>query len=163
MRKRSQLYKYLVSDFLTAALAWFVFNVVRYYLIAQYQGFETMWTFMASRHVLKGQIIIPFGWLILHYYSGYYNHPLEKSRLSEFFTTFQVAIIGTVGIFFTVVLKNLPPSFLIYYQQFSYLFLFSFGFTYLGRLFITSQATRKIQKREWTVNALILGNGKKAE
>jgi exopolysaccharide biosynthesis polyprenyl glycosylphosphotransferase len=163
MRKRTQLYKYLVSDFLTAALAWFVFNVVRYYLIAQYQGFATVWDFMVFRHVLKGQIIIPFGWLILHYYSGYYNCPLEKSRLTEFFTTFQVAVIGTIGIFFTVLLKNLPPSFQIYYQQFLYLFLFSFGFTYLGRLFITLQATRKIQRREWTVNALILGNGKKAE
>ncbi|GHT40092.1 undecaprenyl-phosphate glucose phosphotransferase [Bacteroidia bacterium] len=163
MRKRTQLYKYLVSDFLAAALAWFVFNVIRYYLIAQYQGFDTMWDFMMSRHVLKGQIIIPFGWLVLHYYSGYYNHSLEKSRLTEFFTTFQVAIVGTIGIFFTVLLKNLPPSFQIYYQQFLYLFLFSFGFTYLGRLFITLQATRKIQKREWTVNALILGTGKKAE
>ncbi|MDR0865768.1 MAG: sugar transferase [Candidatus Symbiothrix sp.] len=162
MRKKTQLIKYLTSDFLTAAAAWLVFNVIRYYLIAQYEGFDSVWGFIRSNDVLRGQILIPFGWLVLHYYSGYYNETLEKSRLAEFFTTFQIAFIGTIGIFFIVLLKNLPPSFRVYYEQFSSLFLLSFVFTYLGRLFITLQATRKIRKREWTINALILGTGKKA-
>ncbi|MDR1526352.1 MAG: sugar transferase [Dysgonamonadaceae bacterium] len=163
MKKKTQLIKYLLSDFWMAALAWFIFNWIRYLLIARYQGFDELWSFMVYKHVLLGQVIIPFGWLTLHYYSGYYNKPLEKSRVNEFFTTFQVAIVGTVGIFFTVLLKHLPYSFHIYYEQFSYLFLLSFFLTYVGRLCITLQTTRKIQKREWTVNALILGEGKKAE
>lgn len=163
MRKKSQIIKYLVSDFLMSALAWFVFNVIRYYLIAQYEGFRAMWDFIQFNQVLKGQVIIPLAWLILHYYSGYYNKPLEKSRLSEFFLTFQIAFIGTIGIFFTLLLKNLPESFRIYYEQFSYLFLLSFFFTYLGRLFVTLQAVRKIRKKEWSVKVLVLGNGKKAE
>jgi len=163
MEKKSQLIKYLVSDLLSASLAWFIFNVVRYYLIAQHQGFPDLWSFMQFKHVLKGQMVIPFVWLILHYYSGYYNKPLEKSRLSEFFTTLQISILGTIIIFFTILLKNLPESFRVYYEQFSYLFLFSFVLTYIGRLIITSQTTRKIQKREWSIRGLILGNGKKAK
>lgn len=163
MKKQTQLTKYILSDYLTSNLAWFVFNIVRYYLIAQYEGFLTLEQFLSFGQVLKGQLIIPFGWLILHYYSGYYNKPLEKSRLSEFLTTFQVALIGTTGIFFLLLLKNLPESFRVYYEQFSFLFLFSFLFTYMGRLLITSQTTRKIQKREWTTKALILGNGEKAQ
>lgn len=163
MRKQSQIYKYIFSDFAMGALAWFVFNVARYYLIAQYQGFTDLKHFMGSANVLRGQILIPFGWLVLHYYSGYYNKPLEKSRLAELFTTFQSALIGTIVIFFVVVLKHLPTSFRIYYEQFFYLFLFSFVFTYLGRLFITLQATRKIHRKEWTIKALILGNGARAK
>jgi exopolysaccharide biosynthesis polyprenyl glycosylphosphotransferase len=146
-----------------ATLAWFVFNWMRYRLVAQFQGFDELWDFMSYRHVLLGQFIIPLSWLVLHYYSGYYNNPLEKSRVNEFLTTFQVTIIGTIGIFFIVLLKHLPYSFHIYYEQFSYLFLFSFLFTYLGRLCITLQTARKIQKREWTINALILGKGQQAE
>jgi exopolysaccharide biosynthesis polyprenyl glycosylphosphotransferase len=163
MKKESQLYKYLVSDYVATALAWWIFNIVRYYLLAQHQGFTDLWHFMMSGHVLRGQILIPFGWLILYFYSGYYNKPLEKSRLNEFFTTFQMALAGTVAIFFVVLLKTLPRSFHIYYEQFSYLFLLSFVFTYVGRFWITNVAARKIQRREWTTNALILGNGKKAE
>lgn len=156
-----QLFKYLLADFMAANLAWFVFNIVRYYLTAQ-NGFSSLAGFMGYIHVMKGQIIIPFGWLILHYYSGYYNKMLEKSRLSEFFTTFATVLIGTLAIFFCVVLANLPESIRIYYEQFSCLFMVTFLFTYTFRLFITSHAAKKIKNREWTINALILGTGRKA-
>jgi exopolysaccharide biosynthesis polyprenyl glycosylphosphotransferase len=162
MTKQKQLYKYLISDFFASVLAWFVFNIVRYYLIAQYEGFITIGDFMSYRHVIKGQFIIPFCWLILYYYSGYYNKPLEKSRLSEFSTTFISVFIGTIIIFFGILLKNLPESIHVYYEQFSYLFLMTFLLTYIPRLLITNQTLRKIKNREWTINTLILGNGEKA-
>jgi len=163
MRKETQLIKYLLSDFITASAAWFIFNWIRYHLIAQYQGGWELWDFMTFEHVMLGQLIIPFAWLVLHYYSGYYNRPLEKSRVNEFFVTFQVTLIGTIGIFFVLLLKHLPHSFYVYYEQFVYLFLLFFTSTYLGRLLITTQTARKIQKRKWTINALILGQGKAAE
>jgi exopolysaccharide biosynthesis polyprenyl glycosylphosphotransferase len=100
--------------------------------------------------------------LILNYYSGYYNKPLEKSRLSEFFVTFQSVFIGTAVIFFVVLLKTLPNSFHVYYEQFSFLFLITFILTYITRLCITQTASKKIKNREWTIKALVLGNGKKA-
>ena len=162
MKQKSQLFKYLLADYMAANLAWFVFNIVRYYLIAQYEGFSTLAGFMEYIHVVKGQIIIPFGWLIIHYYSGFYNKMLEKSRLSEFFTTFATVLIGTIVIFFGVLLKNLPESIRVYYEQFSYLFLFTFLFTYVFRLFITNYSAKKIKNREWTIKALILGTGEKA-
>jgi exopolysaccharide biosynthesis polyprenyl glycosylphosphotransferase len=40
--------------------------------------------------------------------------------------------------------------------------LFAFLFTYIFRLFITNYSTKKIKNREWTIKALILGTGKKA-
>ncbi len=162
MRKKTQLYKYLVADFIAAAVAWFVFNIVRYYEVAQYEGFQTLAVFLKYRQVVLGQLFVPFFWMILHYFSGYYNKPLEKSRVTELFTTFQTIFVGTVIIFFGILLNTLPDSFHIYYEQFSYLFLLSFVFTYTCRFFITRQASKKIKKREWTISALILGDGKKA-
>jgi exopolysaccharide biosynthesis polyprenyl glycosylphosphotransferase len=117
---------------------------------------------MSFSQVLKGQIIVPVGWLILHYYSGYYNKPLEKSRLSEFFVTLGAVFAGTIAVFFGVLLDDLPESIHTYHKLFFYLFLFSFCFTYFFRLIITNAASKKIKKREWTINALILGNGEKA-
>jgi exopolysaccharide biosynthesis polyprenyl glycosylphosphotransferase len=157
-----QLYQYLMSDFFFSALAWFIFNVLRYELVGQYKGFSTLYDFMVYENVLIGQIIVPFAWLVVHYYSGYYNKPLEKSRLLEFVVTFQSALLGALGIFFIVVLKHLPATFSIYYQQFISLFLFSFVFTYIGRLTITSGAMHKIHRREWTIKAIILGDRKRA-
>jgi exopolysaccharide biosynthesis polyprenyl glycosylphosphotransferase len=71
-------------------------------------------------------------------------------------------IIGSLSIFFIVLLNNLPESINIYYEQITYLFLFSFGFTYLFRLIITNRATKKIRSREWTTPVLILGTGDNA-
>ena len=162
MGKKSQLFKYLIADYIAANLAWFSFNIVRYYTVARHESFSSLSDFLFFRNVVLGQIIIPVGWLILHYYSGYYNKIFEKSRLSELFTTFSAVIIGTIVIFFALLLKLLPDSIHVYYKQLSYLFLFTFGFTYLFRLILTHQTARKIRNREWTTNALILGTGEKA-
>jgi exopolysaccharide biosynthesis polyprenyl glycosylphosphotransferase len=162
MGKKSQLFKYLFADFAAANLAWFLFNIVRYYQIARYDGFDHLSDFLLYRNVVAGQFIISFGWFILHYYSGYYNKIFEKSRLSEFFTTFGAVFIGTFIIFFVLLLKLLPDSIQIYYKQLAYLFIFTFGFTYLFRVLITNQTVRKMRNREWTTNALILGTGEKA-
>jgi len=162
MGKKSQLFKYLVADYVAANLAWFAFNIVRYYEIARYDGFDTLAGFLLYRNVIFGQFIVSFGWLILHYYSGYYNKIFDKSRLSEFFTTFGTVTIGTLVLFFALLLKILPDSILVYYTQLAYLFFFTFGFTYLFRVIITRQTARKIRNREWTTNALILGTGEKA-
>ncbi|MDR0546925.1 MAG: sugar transferase [Dysgonamonadaceae bacterium] len=162
MKEKIQLLKYLFADYIAANMAWFIFNIIRYYLVAQPQGFATLAVYMGYINVVKGQIIIPFCWLILHYYSGYYNKTLEKSRLSEFFTTFITALIGTLVIFFGIVLTKFPASIRIYYEQFFYLFMLSFLFTYIFRLFITNYASKKIKNREWTIKALILGTGEKA-
>ena len=162
MKKRILLIQYLISDFLAANLAWFAFNILRYYLLAQYQGFISPWEYIQYKHVIAGQIIIPLGWMALHYYSGYYNNPLEKSRLAELTTTIQITFIGTTVIFFALLLKIIPESFSAYYQQLIFLFLVSFTLTYTGRLLITLRSSRKIQKKEWSIQALILGNGKKA-
>jgi len=162
MGKKSQLFKYLFADYIAANLAWLAFNIVRYYEIAQYNGFSTLSNFLLFRNVLFGQFIVSFSWLILYYYSGYYNRLFEKSRLSEFFTTFGTVLIGTIFLFFAFLLKILPDSIRVYYEQLAYLFFFTFGFTYLFRSIITYQTARKIRNREWTTNALILGTGEKA-
>jgi exopolysaccharide biosynthesis polyprenyl glycosylphosphotransferase len=162
MGKKSQLFKYLIADYVAANLAWFLFNIVRYYQIARFDGFETLNAFLLYRNVIAGQIIVPLGWLVLHYYSGYYNRLFDKSRLSEFFTTFGAVLIGTIVIFFALLLKILPDSIHVYYEQLTYLFIFTFGFTYLLRIIITRQTARKFRNRKWTVNALILGTGEKA-
>jgi len=162
MSKKSRLFSYLFADYVAANLAWFVFNIVRYYTIARHGGFHTLSDYLLYRNVMLGQIIVSFGWLVLHYYSGYYNKLFEKSRLSELFTTFGTVLIGTIVLFFALLLKILPDSIRVYYEQLTYLFLFTFGFTYLFRVIITHQTARKFRKHEWTINALILGTGEKA-
>ena len=160
MKNRAQLIKYIVSDLISVSLSWLLFNIIRYYKMDV--EFASLYAFLKKGTILWGQLIIPVFWLILHYYSGYYNKLLEKSRLSEFITTFVVSVIGTLVVFFSLLLNKLPNSLDIYYELFVYLLLLNFCFTYIPRLIITQAATNKIHNREWSIKALILGTAKNA-
>jgi len=163
MNKKKQTLKYILSDILTATIVWFLLNILRYYEIAQYEAFTSIGSFLKFGQVIKVQIIVPLFWIILYYFSGYYNQVFGKSRISELFTTFISVSIGVVLIFFIVVLNDLPKSFEIYYTIFFAYYFLQFFCTYICRYLITSHALRRIQRHEWAQNVLIIGTGKTSE
>lgn len=162
MKKSRQAGKYILSDFISAAIAWFLFNWLRYEELAIYEQASSFMGYLAYAQVLSGLFLIPLFWLILYYFAGYYNKPFGKSRLTELFSTFVTTLIGVVLIFFIVVLNDLPRSFHIYYELFFVLFGLHFLLTYIPRLMITQAGLRKIKSREWALNVLIIGAGEKA-
>ena len=160
MNKAKQIAKYVIADFLIATVVWLLLNLIRYHEVAQYEGFQSIRGFLLFHQVLKGEILIPIFWLILYYFSGYYNQPFGKSRINELFNTFVTVTIGSVCVFFVVVLDDLPESFQIYYTIFFSYFFMHFFFTYICRYLITNHALRKVKRKEWLSNALVIGSGK---
>ena len=162
MKRSREAAKYILSDFISAAAAWFLFNWLRYEELAVYEGATSFTSYLGYVQAVKGQLFVPFFWLILYYFSGYYNKPFGKSRLTELFSTFVTTLIGVVFIFFVVVLNDLPRSFPISYELFFVLLGLQFFLTYIPRLVITQSGLRKIKSRELAMNVLIIGAGKKA-
>jgi len=161
MNKRRQRIKYIITDFTVSAIVWLLFNLCRYYELA-YEQFGLLSDFMRDVQVVKGQILIPFFWVIINSFSGYYNKPFRKSRITELFTTFVSVMIGSILIFFVVVLNELPSSFQIYYRFFFYLSAMQFVCSYTARAIITNHAMRKQWRREWFENVLVIGAGENA-
>ena len=93
MKKSKQAKKYILSDFISASIAWLLFNVLRYEIFAINEGASSLLSYLQYPMVCVGQILIPLFWMVLYYFSGYYNKPLEKSRLTEFFSTFITILI----------------------------------------------------------------------
>ena len=162
MNKIKQTAKYITVDFLIANIVWLLLNIIRYYESAQFEGFSSIRSFLLFHQVLKGEILIPIFWLILYYFSGYYNKPFGKSRINELFNTFVTITIGVIFIFFVVILDDLPESFHLYYLIFFSYFFMQFLFTYTCRYLITIHALRKVKQREWLTNALVIGAGSQA-
>ncbi|MCC8144781.1 MAG: sugar transferase [Tannerellaceae bacterium] len=162
MNKVRQTAKYVISDILAASLAWLLFNVVRYNEVAIYKGFDGLLSFLSHRPVWEGQLLIPIFWLVLYFFSGYYNKPFAKSRLNELLSTFITSLTGTLIIFFVLVLKTLLPSISVYYQLFFTLFGLQFVFTYIPRIAITQRTLKKLLNRELLTYVLVIGTGKKA-
>ena len=161
VNKRDQRIKYILADFAMASIAWLLFNLLRFSEVAFHQ-FDSLSEYLLFYQVLKGQILIPLCWLIIYFFSGYYNKPIGKSRIAELYSTFVSAATGTVLIFFIVVLNDLPESFQIYYKLFFGLWGLQFILTYIGRALITHHALKKTRHHKWFENALIIGTGENA-
>lgn len=162
MKKSKQAGKYILSDFISASVAWLLFNILRYEVFAIDEGADSLLDYLQYPGVLGGQVVIPLFWLVLYYFSGYYNKPFGKSRLTELFSTFITVLIGTVFVFFALLLDDIPRLIDIYYKLFFGMFGLQFFITYIPRLLITQSGMRKIKNREWAMKVLIIGAGGKA-
>lgn len=162
MKKSKQAGKYILSDFISASVVWLLFNILRYEVFAIDEGADSLLDYLQYPGVLGGQVVIPLFWLVLYYFSGYYNKPFGKSRLTELFSTFITVLIGTVFVFFALLLDDIPRSIDIYYKLFFGMFGLQFFITYIPRLLITQSGMRKIKNREWAMKVLIIGAGGKA-
>ena len=162
MNRKKQILTYLSTDYISANIAWFIYDVFRYYIIGIALGYHTLTGFLSQTTLIVGQIVFPLFWICIYYHSGYYNKPFKTSLLSELFTTLISVIIGTLTIFFIFILDDLPPSYIIYYKMIGTLLFIQFTCTYIPRLILTNKTIKKIHRREWGFNTLIIGVGNKA-
>lgn len=161
IRKRLLRNNYLLCDFIVSFLVWLAVNIYRFYQVG-YLSFSSIDSYMLSRKVLFGQLVIPLIWLVVYYYSGYYNSPLMKSRLSELSKTFFSTVVGSLLIFFVLMINDLPRDYKIYYKLLFMMFVTQFFCIYVVRAFMTGVITRKIHGRQIGINTLVIGVGRRA-
>jgi exopolysaccharide biosynthesis polyprenyl glycosylphosphotransferase len=161
MNRKLQLTKYLISDLISASLAWGFFYVYRKMFIEPLKFGYAIPIQLGPRFFL-GLLLIPLFWILLYYASGYYREVYRKSRLSELWFTIRITFIGVLILFFGLLLDDVINTYSNYYRSFITLFLFHFVFTYFPRLIITSNTTRKIHKRQLGFNTVLIGSNEKA-
>ena len=151
--------KYIVSDILTGALAFFVFNIARYYLLNEYsRGFIDLWAYLSSAKLVIEQCIVPVALTVVYWLSGYYNMPFGKSRLQELITTFFSVWVNTAILYLVLLINDQTGRRTINYELILTLFGVMFIFTYIVRLIVTENARRHFRAHQWEFRALIIGN-----
>ena len=147
---------YAVLDFITAALAWGCFFLIRKVLLHQAisNGSELQ---MNSRFWL-GIILIPACWLILYAMVGAYHSLYKKSRLFEFSTTFMCSLLGCIVLFFAILLDDVKNNYSYYYLAFLCLFAIHFIFTFIGRLILLNIAKKQLLSGKIFFNTLMIGS-----
>ncbi len=161
MNKPLQVAKYLILDFLAAAISWSAFFIYRKTVIEP-QRFGIDIPIEFNSKYLLGLILIPVFWLTVYYITGFYKNIYRRSRLIELGQTFATSLFGVIIIFFTLILDDFIQSYKNYYQLFFTLFGLHFILTYFFRLLITSQTTHKIHQRKIGFNTLIIGSNENA-
>ncbi len=161
MDQRKQLIKYIVFDFLSAALAWGLFYIYRKVrLEPETFGHEVPLEFGVKFYL--GIIIIPMCWLFLYFSTGYYREVIRKSRLAEIWYTLRVTFLGVVVLFFGLLLDDFVGAHINYYRSFVVIFSLHFTLTYIPRLIITTAVTKRIHRGEIGFSTIIIGGNDKA-
>lgn len=158
---RRQRFKYLIADYVTANVAWWIFNLARYHAIGHFM-FSSLEAYLTSTNVVMGQVLVPLFWLVIYYYSGYYNETAMKSRLVELKTTILSVFYGSVIVFFIVVINDLPKHYMSYYKLGLIMLVLQFMLTYLPRAAITAVQSGKLHGRHKGYATIILGCGSHA-
>ncbi|MDE6297110.1 MAG: sugar transferase [Muribaculaceae bacterium] len=166
-KRRNQTLRtlYVGSDFIMTSLAFFVFNIVRFYILIYNNGERELFAYLLAPKMIAEQIVVPIVLMITYILSGYYNRPFPKSRISDFLITAGSQIINTFLLFMTMLINDPTPRRRTEYYLVFLLFVLLLLLTFSGRILITSLAIKKAKKSSLINKTVIIGTtsrGRKA-
>jgi len=161
MNKTLHTAKYVLIDFLSAGLSWILFNIFRKRIIESPIFGEVLRLKFSSSLIIHTLLISVF-WLSVYIFSGYYYNIYKKSRLQELTHTFLFSVLGSICLFFALILDDTISNYIDYYYSFLALSGIHFFVSYIPRSVITGLTIRRIRKGEIGFNTLIVGSSKNA-
>lgn len=155
MRDRFWVVLFLISDFLSASVAWSAFFYLRQTRLEKN-------SFNIDSNFFYGVIIIPILWVLLYYIQGTYISIRQMFRLKIVNLTLTSSFLGVIFIFFLLLLDDVVQSYKIYYQSIILLLALHFTLTVFPRLIINSFLIWHIRKPGKGFSTIILGGNEKA-
>ena len=159
--EKKQKVKYIISDTLSAMLAWAALFLFRKVAL-EHLGFSDAADVFSDSNFWLGLILVPLGWLSLYTIQGAYRNVLRRARLTELLDTILASLIGVVVIFFVLLVDDNINTYLNYYASFLFLFFVHFTFTYVPRLIITTHTVNAVHTRRLGFPTVMIGSGPRA-
>jgi exopolysaccharide biosynthesis polyprenyl glycosylphosphotransferase len=140
---------------LSALVSWALFFFFRKTLIEN-QAFEMDVNFWL------GIGLIPLFWMLLYFVQGTYIEIRRMFRIKLLNLTISISVIGSLIIFFSIILDDQVRSYEGYYWNFLILFVVHFGSTFIPRLLINTWLVHTIRKSNNGFKTVIIGGTEKA-
>jgi len=159
--QRKQRLLYILFDFLAAMAAWVLFFLFRkIYIEPQVFGTDVPITF--GPRFWTGTIGLPFAWIILYYFTGFYKDMFRRSRLDDLTRTLTNSLLGVIIIFFLLILDDVILNYTNYYSLAITLFLLHLSLTLIPRMILTSKMVAKVHRREIGFKTVMIGSNENA-
>lgn len=162
MNKRLESLKYLLSDYAASASAWTLFYIFRRAFIEPAKYGYSVPIFNFDENFYLAIIFIPVYWIFLYWITGSYRNIYKKSRVREFGHTFTLSFLGTLLLFFILLVDDVVNSYATYRYTFITLLLLQFTLTYTFRFIILTNLKSKMKRRIIGFNTLLVGSNEKA-
>jgi len=155
MQKSTSKWLFILLDYCAAAIAWAIFFYFRKTQI-EYTDFVVNSTFWI------GIFIVPLFWIALYYIIGTYYDIIRLHRFKILAQTFASTSIGTLVLFFILLLDDDVYAYQVYYKSILALFAIHFTCTIIPRYILTSYFVSLVQNRMVGFKTLLVGGSEKA-
>ena len=150
---------YHSGDYFAAALAWAIFFAYRKRL----DNAPTPWAAsLEDPNFWIGIAVVPVAWLLMYSLFGRYRDIYRLSRLSTFFRTAGLSVVGVTLVFFALILDDVVTDYRTYYRSFGYLLALHFGITVTLRMLVLTWASRRLKAGTVGFVTLLIGGGERA-
>lgn len=109
-----------------------------------------------------GLAVIPVFWLAVYHFTDFYRDIYRRSRLKELLYTFNAALLGSIFLFFILMLDDNVSTYVDYYRGFLVFFSAHFFLTAGFRIALSSATARRIRRGSLSFPTLMVGSNAKA-
>ena len=155
LQKRLISYGFVVMDWFMTTFSWALFYYLRKVIIEKDQ-------FSVDANFYIGVIFIPLFWLFLFLLQGTYFDVKRQYRLKIFNQSFLGVLIGTLLIFFTLILDDEVNDYQLFYRSGIILFSVYFTAVFIPRIVFVSFLVRSIQRNKTGFKTVLIGGDTKA-
>ncbi len=158
-RRQRDTWLYHTGDYLAAALSWAVFFADRKREVYSASPWADS---LSDVNFWAGVFLIPLAWLLLYSLFDRYRDIYRLSRLSTFFRTALLSILGVTLVFFALILDDIVNDYKTYYRAYFVLLFLHFGFTVVLRMLVLTWASRRLKSGKIGYVTLIVGGNERA-
>ena len=157
MISKSETFKFILFDTLTALGSWVLFFMYR-------KNLEEQIFKIQDTSLIKGSVAICIFWTFLYIFFGKYQNVYRTSRIQEFYKTISQSIVGCIIIFFFLIIDDIEyhKNYKYYYKSILFLFTTHFCLTFFFRYILTNNIVKKIKKGKIGFKTIIIGSSEKA-
>jgi exopolysaccharide biosynthesis polyprenyl glycosylphosphotransferase len=155
MKRQDYKWLFVLMDYLSSAAAWMLFFYFRKTQI-EYTEFTINSTFYI------GSFVVPIFWLAIYYLIGTYQDIIRSHRFKIISQTLAASLLGTLVLFFVLLLDDDVYTYQVYYKSILALFFIHFSFTIIPRFIFISYFVRLVQQRIIGFKTLLIGGSEKA-
>lgn len=151
----------MACDYVSGAVSVLCFNIFRHWWLYGNTDYSfAQWSHDPS--VAWGYIIFPMVMVAVYAVLGYYNDPVYKSRYELLANTIGGALLGSLAIYFTIMVNDDFHDRMLHYSFLLMLFVSLTVPVLAERLIVDLMVRRRIEKGKYAYNVLVVGSGRDA-
>ena len=166
MSRRWASFRYVLADAVASAVAWTTLYLFRKRVVEGAPAFVEEWLparLVEDGNFIFGLLFVPMFWIGLYGLAGMHAEPFRRHRSQEVSQVLWASLLGTLTLFFVLILDDEISTYTQYYQSLLVLLGSQVTAVLALRLPLTTRTVKRVHRGELAFNTLIVGGNERAE